>query len=117
MSIITTLQALLFLAATPVAVLAQAGPVDPGTTGPAWSPYLVGALIGVLSMFTFYFSNKPLGGVIFGVGFALAAYCPGTSAVAFGHYFEVDLRTPAFFFSLANRRFSSTKRFLRGASA
>jgi uncharacterized membrane protein YedE/YeeE len=39
---------------------------DPGTdpaaySGPAWSPYLVGALIGVLSMFTFYFSNKPLG--------------------------------------------------------
>ncbi len=29
--------------------------------GPAWSPYLVGALIGVLSMLTFYFSNKPLG--------------------------------------------------------
>jgi len=29
--------------------------------GPAWSPYLVGALIGVLSMATFYFSNKPLG--------------------------------------------------------
>ena len=29
--------------------------------GGAWSPYLVGALIGVLSMFTFYFSNKPLG--------------------------------------------------------
>ena len=28
---------------------------------PAWSPYVVGALIGVLSMFTFYFSNKPLG--------------------------------------------------------
>lgn len=27
----------------------------------AWSPYLVGALIGVLSMATFYFSNKPLG--------------------------------------------------------
>lgn len=25
-----------------------------------WSPYLVGALIGVLSMATFYFSNKPL---------------------------------------------------------
>jgi uncharacterized membrane protein YedE/YeeE len=39
---------------------------EPGTdpaaySGPAWSPYLVGALIGVLSMFTFYFSNKPLG--------------------------------------------------------
>ena len=39
---------------------------EPGThplqySGPAWSPYLVGALIGVLSMFTFYFSDKPLG--------------------------------------------------------
>lgn len=30
-------------------------------SGPAWSPYIVGALIGVLSMLTFYFSNKPLG--------------------------------------------------------
>ena len=29
--------------------------------GAAWSPYLVGALIGVLSMATFYFSDKPLG--------------------------------------------------------
>lgn len=29
--------------------------------GAAWSPYIVGALIGVLSMFTFYFSDKPLG--------------------------------------------------------
>lgn len=36
--------------------------VDPlAYPGPAWSPYIVGALIGVLSMFTFYFSNKPLG--------------------------------------------------------
>lgn len=39
---------------------------EPGThpndyAGGAWSPYLVGALIGVLSMLTFYFSNKPLG--------------------------------------------------------
>lgn len=31
------------------------------TTGGAWNPYLVGALIGLLSMATFYFSNKPLG--------------------------------------------------------
>lgn len=31
------------------------------TTGGAWNPYLVGALIGALSMATFYFSNKPLG--------------------------------------------------------
>ena len=27
----------------------------------AWNPYLVGALIGILSMASFYFSNKPLG--------------------------------------------------------
>jgi uncharacterized membrane protein YedE/YeeE len=45
-------------------LIAAAG--EPGTdpseySGPAWSPYLVGALIGVLSMLTFYFSNKPLG--------------------------------------------------------
>lgn len=31
------------------------------SAGGAWSPYLVGALIGVLSMGTFYFSDKPLG--------------------------------------------------------
>jgi uncharacterized protein len=31
------------------------------TAGGAWNPYLVGALIGVLSMATFYFSSKPLG--------------------------------------------------------
>jgi len=30
-------------------------------SGPAWSPYLVGALIGVLSWLTFYFSSKKLG--------------------------------------------------------
>ena len=29
--------------------------------GGAWSPYLVGALIGALSMATFYFSDKPIG--------------------------------------------------------
>lgn len=40
---------------------AQPPGVDPGTTGPAWSPYLVGALIGILSWFTFYVSDKPLG--------------------------------------------------------
>ena len=39
--------------------------ITPGTrpqdySGGAWSPYLVGGLIGVLSMFTFYFSDKPL---------------------------------------------------------
>ena len=29
--------------------------------GPAWSPYLVGAGIGILSWLTFYFSDKPIG--------------------------------------------------------
>ena len=29
--------------------------------GPAWSPYVVGAAIGVLSWLTFYFSDKPIG--------------------------------------------------------
>ena len=30
-------------------------------SGPGWSPYLVGAGIGVLSWLTFYFSDKPIG--------------------------------------------------------
>ena len=30
-------------------------------TSGAWNPYLVGGLIGLLSMATFYFSSKPLG--------------------------------------------------------
>lgn len=34
---------------------------DPEQTSAAWSPHLVGALIGVLSWFTFLISNKPLG--------------------------------------------------------
>lgn len=44
--------------------VAYAQPATSGAfqdTGPAWSPHVVGALIGVLSMFTFYFSDKPLG--------------------------------------------------------
>ncbi len=46
----------------PTTAFAQEVAVDPlQYPGPAWSPYLVGALIGVLSMFTFYFSNKALG--------------------------------------------------------
>jgi hypothetical protein len=57
------------LAAVAVALLSPAlafaqspGPTDPlAYPGPAWSPYLVGALIGLLSMATFYFSDKPLG--------------------------------------------------------
>jgi hypothetical protein len=58
MFIRTMFQAFVLVAATPVLTLAQTAP---GTSGPAWSPYVVGGLIGVLSMFTFYFSNKPIG--------------------------------------------------------
>lgn len=61
MFIRNVLYATALIGATPMLCLAQGESVDPGTTGPAWSPYLVGALIGVLSMFTFYFSDKPLG--------------------------------------------------------
>jgi uncharacterized membrane protein YedE/YeeE len=46
----------------PSASFAADGVAEPlRYSGPDWSPYLVGALIGVLSMFTFYFSDKPLG--------------------------------------------------------
>ncbi|MEX0614023.1 MAG: YeeE/YedE thiosulfate transporter family protein [Pirellulales bacterium] len=51
---------ILVLAAAPAWAQDQSTNPD-AYSGPAWSPYLVGALIGVLSMFTFYFSNKPLG--------------------------------------------------------
>lgn len=61
MSVREVLHACAVIGATPALALAQSETVDPGTTGPLWSPYLVGALIGVLSMFTFYFSNKPIG--------------------------------------------------------
>lgn len=50
------------LASTPTIALAQPNNIDSTVEGgPAWSPYLVGALIGVLSLFTFYLSDKPLG--------------------------------------------------------
>jgi uncharacterized protein len=42
-------------------VATGAGAVPDDQSGPAWSPYLVGALIGLLSMATFYFSDKPIG--------------------------------------------------------
>jgi uncharacterized membrane protein YedE/YeeE len=46
----------------PAAAAAQETGTDPlQYPGPAWSPYLVGALIGLLTMLTFYFSDKPLG--------------------------------------------------------
>lgn len=49
-------------ALTPVSLSAAEILVDARQyPGPAWSPYLVGALLGVLSWMTFYFSDKPIG--------------------------------------------------------
>lgn len=59
-----TLLVLSLAAATLAATAATGGGdgTDPNSyPGPAWSPYVVGALIGLLSMATFYFSDKPLG--------------------------------------------------------
>jgi len=52
----------LFLCPCPPALARAADKVSSlDYSGPAWSPYLVGALIGVLSWLTFYFSSKKLG--------------------------------------------------------
>ncbi len=53
---------LLVLHALPLAVSAQETAAGGAAReGAAWSPYVFGALIGVLSWFTFYFSRHPLG--------------------------------------------------------
>lgn len=44
-----------------VAVAAEPGVNALTYPGPAWSPYVVGAGIGVLSWLTFYLSDKPIG--------------------------------------------------------
>lgn len=51
------------------AILADIEPVaaeSTGTrqTGSACSPYFAGTLIGLFSMFTFYFSNRPAAGCV-----------------------------------------------------
>ena len=52
----------LFTALLPYSVGAAEMAVDAREySGPAWSPYVVGALIGVLSWLTFYFSNTSIG--------------------------------------------------------
>lgn len=58
----------LFTAATTLATLCaqSATAIEPALDariypGAAWSPYLVGAGIGVLSWLTFYFADKPIG--------------------------------------------------------
>jgi len=46
----------------PITIFGSEGAIDARDyPGPAWSPYLVGAGIGVLSWLTFYFSDKPIG--------------------------------------------------------
>lgn len=58
----SSLIALVLVSSLPAIARAQTAGTDPlEYSGPAWSPYVVGALIGILSMLTFYFSNKPLG--------------------------------------------------------
>jgi len=58
----TVLAGVALALATPGLAVAAPPGTDPlAYPGPAWSPYLVGALIGLLSMATFYFSDKPLG--------------------------------------------------------
>lgn len=55
---------LLFLSLLAVPSLASAAEPKVNAlrfSGPAWSPYLAGGLLGVLSWFTFYFANKPIG--------------------------------------------------------
>lgn len=48
--------------ALPSVALAQTAGTDPQAyPGPAWSPYVVGGLIGVLSWLTFALSAKPIG--------------------------------------------------------
>jgi hypothetical protein len=58
----TALAGITLALVTPGLAVAASPGTDPlAYPGPAWSPYLVGALIGLLSMATFYFSDKPLG--------------------------------------------------------
>ncbi len=60
------LQRVALLGASGLWPLSAAIAAEPGVNaldypGPAWSPYVVGAGIGVLSWLTFYFSDKPIG--------------------------------------------------------
>jgi uncharacterized membrane protein YedE/YeeE len=58
----TTIPSIILMVVSPAMGAAQEAGTDPlQYSGPAWSPYLVGALIGILTMLTLYFSNKPLG--------------------------------------------------------
>ena len=58
----TIAAALIFISVGPATLFAADAALDARNyPGPAWSPYIVGAGIGVLSWLTFYFSDKPIG--------------------------------------------------------
>ena len=58
----TALAGVAMVLAIPGLAVATPQGTDPlAYPGPEWSPYQVGALIGLQSMATFYFSDKPLG--------------------------------------------------------
>ena len=58
----TIAAALIFISVGPTTLFAADAALDARNyPGPAWSPYIVGAGIGVLSWLTFYFSDKPIG--------------------------------------------------------
>lgn len=62
---LTRVQACSVAALTAVSFSTAASAIEPANivhaSEPAWSPYLVGGLIGLLSMATFYWSDKPIG--------------------------------------------------------
>jgi uncharacterized protein len=67
-----------WLAWIPLLLASQANAVEIAVNaldydGPAWSPYIVGAALGVLSWLTFYFSDKPIG--------ASSAYATGAGMI------------------------------------
>ncbi len=64
MKSVVTLTTLLFILFQAAHLFAQAASPDTSSwygIGGTWSPYLAGALIGVLSWLTFYFSKQPIG--------------------------------------------------------
>ena len=66
------LDLLLFVPA--LASAAEVGVQATGYNGPAWSPYIAGAGIGLLSWLTFYFADKAIGASSF---YATLAGCVG----------------------------------------
>ncbi|MEP2777003.1 MAG: YeeE/YedE thiosulfate transporter family protein [Luteolibacter sp.] len=84
-----TAAALLFLGSLQAASAAERVALASEYDGAAWSPYLVGAAIGVLSWLTFYFADKSIGASSFYAalaGFIGKAISP--AHIAKLHYFR-----------------------------